>query len=74
MKYTYGVSTVGGVLDLCLVKFQLLLMDDGLDFCMFCAYYVKEIFGEDLGPLHLPFVRPTAGYKSAHTRRYTGRD
>ena len=42
--YTYGISTVGSVLDLCLMKFHLLLCYDGLDLRMFLADDFEQIF------------------------------
>ena len=57
MEYTYGVSTVGGVLDLCLMKFHLLLLDESLDLGMFLPDDLEQILSEYLSPLHLTFIR-----------------
>lgn len=54
---TYGISTVGSVLGLCLMKFHLLLLHDGLDLFVFLADDFKQIFSQNLGTLYLTFVR-----------------
>ena len=67
MEYTYGVSTVGGVLDLCLMKFHLLLLDDGLDLSVFLAYNFEKVFSENLRTLNLTFIRASV-YESSKER------
>ena len=44
MEYTYGVSTVGGVLDLCLMKLHLLLLNDCFDLIVLLANDLEEVF------------------------------
>ena len=57
--YTYGISTVGSVLDLCLMKFHLLLRQHLFHFRVFCAYDLQEILCERLRALHLLLVGAT---------------
>ena len=44
MEYTYGVSTVGGVLGLGLMKFHLLLLNDCFDLIVLLANDLEKIF------------------------------
>ena len=60
MKYTYGV-TIGGVLHLGLVKLHLLLLHNGFDFSVLLPNDLQQIFGQNLRPLNLAFVRSTTG-------------
>ena len=55
--YTYGVSTVGGVLDLGLMQLHLLLRQHRLHFRMLLADDLEEVLGEHLGALDLLLVR-----------------
>lgn len=66
MEYTYGVSTVGGVLDLCLMELHLLLRDDGLDLCVLLPYYFEQILCQNLGALNLTFVRTSGNVVNSY--------
>ena len=57
--YTYGISTVGGVLDLGLMKFHLLLRQNRLHLCVFLTHNVQQVLCEHFGALYLSFVRPS---------------
>ena len=59
MKYTYGVSTVGSVLDLGLMQLHLLLRQHRLDFRVLLADDLEEVLGKHLGALHLLLVWST---------------
>ena len=54
--YTYGISTVGSVLDLCLVELHLLLREDGLHLVVFLLDDFEKIFCEGFCALDLAFV------------------
>ena len=59
--YTYGVSTVGGVLDLSLMQLHLLLRQNRLHLGVFFPYDFEEVFCEDFRTLHLSLVGPSGG-------------
>ena len=54
--YTYGISTVGSVLDLCLMELHLLLVYYRLHFGVFRSYDFEKIFGKDFGTRDLTLV------------------
>ena len=58
--YTYGISTVGSVLDLGLVEFHLLLLEDGLHLFVFLFDDVEQVLCEHLGALDLSFIGTSA--------------
>ena len=60
--YTYGISTVGSVLDLCLVELHLLLREDGLHLVVLLLDDFEEVFCEGFCALDLAFVWTSVGH------------